>query len=121
MSDRSIHSAAALLVPLSMVVMLLFSGIPYNPELPKETEINYPGGMIQDTIMVKDIDSGGSGNPSNFAVMGNTLYFTANDGTNGNELWKSDGTTSGTMMVTDIHSGVASSSPTELTVMGRTL
>ncbi|MGB1485106.1 MAG: hypothetical protein ACPG9E_03840, partial [Poseidonia sp.] len=37
--------------------------------------------------------------------VGNTLYFKGNDGTNGFELWKSDGTDSGTEMVKDINSG----------------
>ena len=42
---------------------------------------------------------------------GTTLYFRANDGTNGGELWKSDGTASGTMMVKDINNGSGSSYP----------
>ena len=55
--------------------------------------------------MVKDINSGGSGNPYAFTPFGNTLYFVAQDGSNGYELWKSDGTASGTVMVKDINSG----------------
>jgi ELWxxDGT repeat protein len=31
-----------------------------------------------------------------------TLYFVANDGTNGRQLWKSDGTESGTLLVKEI-------------------
>ena len=38
-------------------------------------------------------------------AVGNTLYFRADDGINGSELWKSDGTASGTVMVKDIDSG----------------
>ena len=38
-----------------------------------------------------------------------TLYFVGNDGANGYELWKSDGTTAGTVMVKDIAPGSASS------------
>ena len=62
--------------------------------------------------MVKDIDSGsGSSYPDHLTAVGNTLYFRANDGTNGAELWKSDGTASGTVMVKDIQQGSGSSSP----------
>ena len=58
------------------------------------------------TVMVKDISSGsGSSSPSYLTAVGNTLYFQASDGTNGDELWKSDGTASGTVMVKDIDSG----------------
>ena len=72
--------------------------------------------------MVKDINSGsGSSNPSELTAVGNTLYFAANDGTNGEELWKSDGTASGTMMVKDIRSGSSSGNPFEHTAVGNTL
>jgi trimeric autotransporter adhesin len=71
--------------------------------------------------VLNDIVSGTSGsNPANFTVMGSTVFFTANDGTNGNELWKTDGTTGGTVMVKDIN-GVGSSNPQNLTVMNGTL
>lgn len=42
-------------------------------------------------------------------IVGNTLFFAANDATNGFELWKSDGTTAGTVMVKDINPGSADS------------
>ena len=62
--------------------------------------------------MVKDIYSGSSSSAPNYlTAVGNTLYFEANDGTNGDELWKSDGTASGTVMVKDIRSGRNSSNP----------
>jgi ELWxxDGT repeat protein len=38
-------------------------------------------------------------------LVGTTLYFTADNGVNGAELWKSDGTTPGTVMVTDLNPG----------------
>ena len=34
-----------------------------------------------------------------------TLYFVANDGTSGQELWKSNGTATGTTMVKSIYTG----------------
>ena len=70
--------------------------------------------------MIKDIRSGSSGSyPIYLTAVGNTLYFRANDGTNGQELWKSDGTASGTVMVKDINSG-GSSDPSYLAAVGNT-
>ena len=70
-----------------------------------------PGG----TKLLKDINPGSSsyGYPSgsypyNLTAVGGQLFFTANDGVNGNELWVSDGTTAGTQLLADIN---ASSSP----------
>ena len=72
--------------------------------------------------MVKDINSGSSGSsPQYLTAVGNTLYFKATDGTNGSELWKSDGTASGTVMVKDIRNGSSSSSPDDLTAVGSNL
>ena len=77
--------------------------------------------------MVKDINSVGNSNPfGSFPrnareVLANTLFFQANDGTNGAELWKSDGTSSGTVMLKDINSGGGSSYPTDFTVVGNSL
>ena len=42
------------------------------------------------------------------------LYFNANDGVAGRELWVSDGTESGTRLFADLNPGPASSSPTDL-------
>lgn len=72
-------------------------------------------GSPEGTVRVKDINPDGSSLPSrsNFAlkVMGNMLYFDAEDGTHGRELWQSDGTEAGTVMVKDIWVGDNSSFP----------
>ncbi len=41
-------------------------------------------------------------------VMNNVLYFIGNDGINGFELWRTDGTEAGTFLVKDINPGIAS-------------
>ncbi len=43
--------------------------------------------------------------------VGSTLFFAANDGIHGMELWKSDGTAEGTVMVKDIWPGASSAFP----------
>ena len=49
-----------------------------------------------------------------------SLFFTADDGTSGRELWKSNGTAAGTVLVKDLKPGADTSSPSGLTnVTGR--
>src|SRR3954451_15899264 len=50
-----------------------------------------------------------SSNPVNFTGVDNIVFFTVNDGINGTELWKSDGTAAGTALVKDINLGAGSS------------
>jgi ELWxxDGT repeat protein len=80
------------------------------------------------TVLVKDITPGGGGGggyyddgPSDLTGVQGTLFFADDDGTDGQELWKSDGTKAGTVMVENINPGHYSSYPGELTGMGRTL
>lgn len=48
-------------------------------------------------------------------VVGNTLFFVADDGQSGAELWKTNGTVSGTVRVKDIRQGSTGSNPEQLT------
>jgi ELWxxDGT repeat protein len=47
-----------------------------------------------------------------------TLFFAANDGNHGMELWKSDGSAAGTVLVKDVNPGSLDSDPGSLTVAG---
>jgi ELWxxDGT repeat protein len=59
--------------------------------------------------------------PHHLTNVNGTLFFRANDGTKGRELWKSNGTSTGTVLVRDIRPGAASSYPRELTNVNGTL
>jgi ELWxxDGT repeat protein len=59
--------------------------------------------------------------PFSFTNVNGTLYFRAIIGTSGYELWKSDGTPAGTVLVKDINPGVNSSYPSNLTNVNGTL
>jgi len=77
------------------------------------------------TVLVKDIDSrtgnfAGS-NPRNFAVMGDSLYFVAYSPNHGREVWKSDGTEAGTILLKDINPGTGFSNPADLIAINGTL
>ncbi|QQW30492.2 hypothetical protein AP9108_07280 [Arthrospira sp. PCC 9108] len=54
-------------------------------------------------------------------MVNDTLYFRANDPTNGTELWKSDGTQAGTVLLKDIWPGNGGSFPSNFTVFNDTL
>ncbi|PKL36549.1 hypothetical protein CVV38_01450 [Candidatus Peregrinibacteria bacterium HGW-Peregrinibacteria-1] len=72
--------------------------------------------------LVKDIYPGvGSSNPGSFISHNGLLFFVADDGTNGRELWRSDGTIGGTYMVKDIYPGSGGSFPGEFTVYNNLL
>ena len=72
-------------------------------------------GTTNGTVMVKDIFEGTytndygtyptSSNPSSLVNVDGTLFFTAYDEVNGRELWKSDGTADGTVLVKDVFAG----------------
>lgn len=95
---------------------ILFSG---------DKELYRSDGTAAGTTLVKDINKDGPTNagpgqsyPRNFVRIGNRLVFSGDNGVNGRELWISDGTTAGTVMLMDINPGAASSSPQDFTVVG---
>ena len=87
-------------------------------------ELWVTNGTNEGTRLLKDInsstDSYKGSYPNYLTELNGKLYFTANDGINGTELWVSDGTTKGTQLLKDIYSGrdrgnPASSSPRDFT------
>jgi ELWxxDGT repeat protein len=72
-------------------------------------------GTSKGTVLVADINTGGSSDPASLTNVNGTLFFSANDGTHGTELWKTNGTATGTVMVKDINPGSAASYPSDLT------
>ena len=82
-------------------------------------------GTSAGTWMVKDIRTGvaSSGltldlSTKSAVFLDGLLYFSANDAVHGNELWKTDGTTSGTVLAKDLNPGSSSSNPSGLTLNG---
>ncbi len=65
-------------------------------------------GTTAGTQLVKDINPGTAGSASSttvpdFAALGNIALFYANDGSNGAQLWKTDGTEAGTQLIKNIN------------------
>ena len=69
------------------------------------TAVSVPAAVSATTgpYLLKNINTSGSSSPEQLTAMGNFVYFTANDGIHGRELWRSDGTALGTQLVKDIN------------------
>jgi ELWxxDGT repeat protein len=59
--------------------------------------------------------------PADFTVIGQTAFFSADDGKTGTELFRTDGTSAGTIRILDLNPGAEGSFPRELTAVGGTL
>ncbi|GGF04885.1 ELWxxDGT repeat protein [Flavobacterium limi] len=67
-------------------------------------------GQITQVKNINSTTATADSNPTNFFDFNGILYFRANNGTNGVELWKSDGTETGTVMVKDINTSSSTNS-----------
>lgn len=92
-------------------------------------ELMKTNGTESGTVLVKDINptaetassSQGSSFPAQFIVFNDALYFQANDGVQGTELWKTDGTAVGTILLKDIKTAGASSNPAKFSIVNGVL
>jgi len=84
-------------------------------------ELWFTDGTPAGTYIVKDLATGlGSGWPLELTLLGNEVFFTAVDGfasSVGRELWKSDGTEQGTVLVANLNTA-GDSDPSDLTSDG---
>ena len=83
-------------------------------------------GTTPGTVLVKNIKAGngdslGDEYLNELTAIGNILYFVADDGLRGSELWKSDGTEAGTVLVQDINAGANDSNPSNIIRIGNTV
>ena len=83
---------------------------------------NNGGSNSRTPTLVQNVNPGsGRADPTDLISANGILYFAANDGTNGTELWRSDGTTAGTRLVSNIRAGSTGSSPSQLTAVNQTV
>ncbi|NBT12189.1 MAG: hypothetical protein EBS56_01090, partial [Planctomycetia bacterium] len=74
--------------------------------------------LLKDINLTSAGDGGvGGSDPADFFIAGSTLYFSANDGVHGRELWKTDGTAAGTVLVKDLVPGGGAGDPRDFAIL----
>ena len=68
--------------------------------------------------MLKDINPAGDSVPLGMTEYKHRVYFSADDGVHGIELWVTDGTEEGTQLFADINPGATRSAPQNFKVAG---
>ncbi len=108
------------IIPAQDFVYIITSDVTFSPSIGSTDKIWKSDGSTTGTTLVYAFEKAPGftnvgfyysvlGHRKNYSVSGNTLYFSAYDATNGKELWKTDGTPSGTNMLKDVKIGTGSS------------
>ena len=108
------------IIPAQDFVYIVTSDITFSPTIASTDKIWKSDGTAAGTTLVYAFQTASgvtnvgvyysvSAHKKNYSVDGNTLYFSAYDTTNGKELWKTDGTAAGTIMLKDVKIGTGSS------------
>jgi ELWxxDGT repeat protein len=118
-------------MPVSLIIMVLWLPLAFTCVIAIAAREDQTAAAVNDTyarnglpapVLVKDINQGeGSSAPEMFVPFNGAVYFRANDGMSGIELWRTDGTLEGTSLVADLRPGVANAVPGNLTVAGGSL
>ncbi|MDN3676435.1 T9SS type A sorting domain-containing protein [Flavobacterium paronense] len=101
---------------------LIFSPIIANNQTsvePYVTDLATPAnsGLLKNIFIATNSGS----YPTEFTVLGTNCFFSATDDNNGRELWKTDGTGTGTVLYLDMNTGASSSDPDLFNVLGSQL
>ncbi len=79
-------------------------------------------GTATGTVLLKDINAGTTGsNPQYLTAVNSTVCFVADNGINGNQIWKTDGTSGGTVMAYALIDTIPNFATVALTSVGNYL
>lgn len=116
-------------IPAQSFIYIITTTVTNPSPFTHQEEIWRSDGTAAGTVFVKAIDPivGFSTNTNfvsdinlifNYSVDGDVMYFAGNDGANGIELWRTDGTLAGTYLVKDIRPGTGNSNPSGFVKLG---
>jgi ELWxxDGT repeat protein len=72
-----------------------------------DRELNISDGTPAGTAVIRDINTGSSADPSDFTALGDQVLFLATHFTHGRGLWRTDGTSGGTVEILDTSAGIS--------------
>jgi ELWxxDGT repeat protein len=99
--------------PVAGIVLVPLAAVTALAAVLNAAQATPPGPYLVEDINLWTQDS----DPGELIDVNGTLFFVADDGDHGEELWKSDGTEGGTVRVRDIYTGSSDSSLEYLTAV----